>query len=365
MVDVGILAVLLLVAYGIGARLLRAVPFEWALEVTLFALALALGLLGYVTLALAEASLLGRPALLAVVAVGAVFGWRQIVAGLARGVRGIGRWWDAGPSRSERAALALGIAIVAAEAIMAFAPPVGGDQTKYQLVYPRLWAEAHRVVATPWSFWGYVQYLMNLLYAAAFALRGDVLARLLNDAFGVLLAVTIFAVGRRAFSRQTGVWAALLFLTMPLTASLMMRAWVEFALTLYVVLAVIAIMAWRRTESTPWLALAAVMAGFAGGTKLIALLAPALLGVVILTHLLRRHGRPALPTALATVVGFGLVAASIPSATASSAAATGAPMPRAASTHTTPRIAKRRRRATARAQAATMHGGTRCGFRGT
>ncbi len=313
MVDVGILAVLLLVGYGIGARLLRAVPFEWALEETLFALALALGLLGYVTLALAEASLLGRPALLAVVAVGAVFGWRQIVAGLARGVRGIGRWWDAGPSRSERAALALGIAIVAAEAIMAFAPPVGGDQTKYQLVYPRLWAEAHRVVATPWSFWGYVQYLMNLLYAAAFALRGDVLARLLNDAFGVLLAVTIFAVGRRAFSRQTGVWAALLFLTMPLTASLMMRAWVEFALTLYVVLAVIAIMAWRRTESTPWLALAAVMAGFAGGTKLIALLAPALLGVVILTHLLRRHGRPALPTALATVVGFGLVAALVAS----------------------------------------------------
>ena len=308
MLDLGTLVLLLLAAFGVGRRLVTAVPFEWALEEALFAIGLGLGLLAYATLALAEAGLLGRPALIALLGLAVAFGWREIIAGVARGARGMHRWWDAPTSRSEGAAIVLGIVVVAVEVVMVFAPPVGGDQTKYQLVYPRLWAEAHRVVATPWSFWGSLQYLMNLLFAAAFVLRGDVLARLLNDAYGVLLTLAIFALGRRAFSRQTGTWAALLFLTMPLTASLMIRAWVEFALTLYVVLAVMALMAWLRSASRPWLALAAVMAGLAAGTKLIGLLVPALLGVVIAAHVLRRDGLRAIRPALGTMIGFGLVA---------------------------------------------------------
>jgi hypothetical protein len=223
------------------------------------------------------------------------------------------RWWCACPSRSERAGVVLAAVLIAAEVVMVFAPPVGGDQTKYQLVYPRLYAEAHRLVATPWSFWGYLQYLMNMLFVAAFVLRGDVLARLLNDTYGILLAFAVFALGRRAFSRQTGVWAALLFVTMPFTATLMIRAWVEFALTLYVVLAVIAVMAWRRSAARPWLALAALMAGFAAGTKLIGLLVPALLALVIVADVLRERGLGAVRGALATAVGFGLVAALVAS----------------------------------------------------
>lgn len=313
MADFGTLALLLLVALGVGRRLVRAVPFEWALEEGLFALALGLGLLAYATLALAEARVLGRPALVTLLALGGAFGWREIVAGVARGASGVRRWWATPASRSERAAVLLGVLVLAVEGVTAFAPPVGGDQTKYQLVYPRLWAEAHRVVATPWSFWGYFQYLMNLLFAAAFALRGDVLARLLNQAYGVLLTFAVFALGRRGFSRQTGTWAALLFLSMPLTASLMIRAWVEFALTLYVVLALMAVMAWQRSGSRPWLRLAAVMAGFAAATKLIGLLVPALLGLVIVAHVRRREGARAVRTALASVLGFGLVAALVAS----------------------------------------------------
>jgi 4-amino-4-deoxy-L-arabinose transferase-like glycosyltransferase len=313
MADLGILAVVLVIALGAGRRLLAAVPFEWALEEGLFAIALGLGLLAYATLALAEAGLLGRPGLIVVLGAATVFGWREIVAGIARALHGARRWWHASPSRSERAAVVLGAILIAAELVTAFAPPVGGDQTKYQLVYPRLWAEAHRVVATPWSFWGYFQYLMNLLFAAAFVLRGDVLARLLNCAYGVLLAFAVFALGRRAGSRQTGVWAALLFVTMPLTASLMSRAWVEFALTLYVVLAVIAVLAWRRSASQAWLALAALMAGFAAGTKVIGLLVPAILGVVVVVDVLRRDGLRATRAALVTVVTFGLIAALVAS----------------------------------------------------
>ena len=98
----------------------------------------------------------------------------------------------------ERTAVALGLVVLAVECLLAMAPAVGGDQTKYQLVYPRIFAEAHALVPTPWSFWGYMQYLVNMLFTAAFVLRGDVLARLINVAFGVLATLAVFSLGRRA-----------------------------------------------------------------------------------------------------------------------------------------------------------------------
>ena len=311
MVDLAVLVLLLLVGLGAGRRLLRAVPFTWPLEETLFALALAFGLFAYATLALAEAGLLYRPALAALLVAAAWYGRREMLAGPAVAARGLGRWRAGRPGASERAALALAAVVIGAELIMVLAPPVGGDQTKYQLVYPRLYAEAHRIVDTPWSFWGYFQYLVNMLFAAAFVLRGDVLARLVNAAFGVLTALAVFTAGRRLFARSVGVWSALLFVTMPLTATLMIRAWVEFALTLYVVLAVLAVLAWRDGGARSWLALGAVMAGFAAGTKLTGLLVPALLASLVLGYAWRRGA--ALMPALATTVKFGLIAAVVAS----------------------------------------------------
>src|SRR6185295_8664513 len=146
MIDLAILAVLLVVGLGAGRRVLRSVPFTSGLEEAVFALALALALLGYVTLALGEAGLLVAPVLWAVVAAAALYGWRTSLAALARAGRAL---------RTRDPAVLLAVAgmalLVAAELVPVLAPPVGGDQTKYHLVYPRLWADAHRILPTPWS----------------------------------------------------------------------------------------------------------------------------------------------------------------------------------------------------------------------
>ena len=309
LVDLVVLAFILVAALGVGRRMLRAVPFPYLLEEAIFALALGLGLLAYATLALGVAGILTAPALLALLALGGWYGRREIRSAIAIAARGLRRWRASQPTWTEIVAVALGFGLLAAELVMIAAPPVGGDQTKYQLVYPRLFADAHAFVATPWSFWGYMQYLGNMLFAAAFVLRGDVLARLFNVTFGVLCALAIFAAGRRCFTRGVGVWAALLFVTMPLTTTLMVRAWVEFALTLYVLLAVLAVLSWRETGSRPWLMLGGAMAGFAGGTKLMGVLAAGLLALVVVIEVVRRGGARALVPALRSAIGFGLVAA--------------------------------------------------------
>ena len=323
MIDAAILIALLIVLYGAGRRALRAVPFADGLEEGVFATALGFGLLAYATLALGELGLLRRAALVAVLAIAGWFGRAEAASGLARGARAIGRW-----ARSaavwERAAVVLAIGLLAVECLLVLAPAFGGDQTKYQLVYPKLFADAGAFVPTPWSFWGYMQYLVNMLFAAAFVLRGDVLARLVNVAFGVLATFGVFALGRRCFGRTVGVWSALLFFTMPFTATLMVRAWVEFALTLYVALAVVAVLAWRETGVRSWLALGAMMGGLAAGTKLMGVLAPALLGVVILATGAARGGFAA---ALRATVGFGVVAMLVASPCyLRNAAATGNPI---------------------------------------
>ena len=304
MAAAAILLLLLVLLYGVGRRCLRAVPFEHGVEEGLFALGLGLGLLAYVTLALGEAGLLRRPILWGALVCAAWFGRRESVSGGARALRGARRW-AAGASAGELAAVAIGTGLLALECLLVMAPAFGGDQTKYQLVYPRLFAEAGALVATPWSFWGYMQYLVNMLFTAAFVLSGDVLARFVNVAYGVMATVAVFTLGRRCFGRAVGAWAALLFFTMPFTATLMIRAWVEFALTFYVILAVVAVFAWWESGVRSWLALAATMGGFAAGTKLMGVMAPTLLGTVVFGAALARCG---FRGAVRATVGFGLMA---------------------------------------------------------
>ncbi len=308
MLDLVILSMVLLVALGVGRRWLRAVPFPWLLEEGLCAVALGLGVLAYVTLALGELGWLSRSSLLGVLGLGAMWSRREIAAGVAILARGIKRWRDSQAAPAERVAVAVGGALLLAELAIVLAPAVGGDQTKYHLVYPKLFASAHRLVETPWSFWGYVQYLPNMLFTAAFVLRGDVLARLLSATFGVLCTLAVFALGRRLFGRRVALWAAILFATMPLSVTLMIRAWVEPALTTYVLLGVLAAAAWQASGNRSWLALAAVMGGFATGSKIMGVLAPVALAVFVLGWTVWKGGRRAVGGALATAVAFGLVA---------------------------------------------------------
>src|SRR2546426_971791 len=119
--------------------------------------------------------------------------WAGLVA-LTVGRRALARALgavDLGRARSAWPFLLVCAVVLAAELVAVAAPPVGGDQTKYQLAYPRLYAAAGGLVATPWCIWGQMQFLQNFVFAIGFALSGDVLSRLLNASFGVFAALAL------------------------------------------------------------------------------------------------------------------------------------------------------------------------------
>ena len=185
MIDLVLLGVLLAASGAAGMLVLRAMDAlpRRADEHLLAAIATGLGIASGLALLLAALHVL-RPWPFAVAAVVA------LVAGGAdfvRALRAVRRRAARSRGRSSRVCAV----VLVAEAPTWFAPPVGGDQTKYQLAYPRLWAMAGGLVDTPWCFWGSQQWLQNFLFVLAYAVRGENFARCVNAASGVLAAIAL------------------------------------------------------------------------------------------------------------------------------------------------------------------------------
>jgi len=277
-------------------ELLGAAP-RGAAERLLDAVAVGMGVAGAVGLVLAAAGLL-RPLPLAIAgALALAGGWqslRETVGALER--PRLGRAWPL---------LAVCLLVLATEFVTMLAPPVGGDQTKYQLAYPRLYGESGTLLDTPWSMWSAMQFIQNFVFAIGYALRGENLARFFNGLSGVLAAAAAGVLAGRQFGRRVGVAAAALFFTLPITWSLMTRAGSDLAVTVYALLATAGLLEWARSEAPGALRRAALMAGFAGGSKVMGLLVPALVGIAVLVVLARRAW-PAGRT-LAAALTFGVV----------------------------------------------------------
>jgi 4-amino-4-deoxy-L-arabinose transferase-like glycosyltransferase len=302
-IDVVLLAVLLAASGAAGLVALRmaaALPHR-AEEHLLAGIATGLGLASGLALALAAAHAL-RPLPFVVAGVVALAAGGADLARALRAVR---------PPRGRLAWLLLATCalVLLAEAPTWFAPPVGGDQTKYQLAYPRLFAMAGGLVPTPWCFWGSQQWLQNFLFALAYAVRGEDLARLVNAASGVLAAVALATLARRHLDRRLGVIVGALFFTMPMTWSQMTRSGADMSVVAYGALAVAAWLDWAYGMRGGDLRRTAIYAGLAGASKMMGLLVPALIGIGILAVMARR--RPPLGRALATAVVYGVVATAI------------------------------------------------------
>lgn len=196
-----------------------------------------------------------------------------------------------------------------AEAPTWFAPPVGGDQTKYHLAYPRLFAMSGGLVPTPWCFWGSQQWLQNFLFVLAYAVRGENLARCMNAASGVLAAMALATLARRHLGERLGVMAGALFFTMPMTWSQMTRSGADESVVIYAALAVSACLDWSRSDRAADLRRTAIYAGLAGASKMMGLLVPALVGIGVLVVLARR--RPPLARMIGASLVYGLVAIAI------------------------------------------------------
>src|SRR5262249_44963802 len=113
----------------------------------------------------------------------------------------------------------------------AFFRPWQFDATLYHLSVAKVYAQTHTVAPVLAARFPVFPQLEEMLFAAGLLLSGPIAAQLVQTLSLGLVAVVLFVWGRRAFSRRAGLWAAALFLGVPLAVWLGTSAYIDVGLT--------------------------------------------------------------------------------------------------------------------------------------
>jgi hypothetical protein len=194
--------------------------------------------------------------------------------------------------------LALGLALL---------PPSGWDALVYHLQGPRLYLEAHRLVAVPENFYLNWPAQIEMLFTWGMLLKGDVLAKLFNWSFWLLIAAMLYALGRRWAGARVGEWAVALWAAVPLTIEVAGVAYVDLGLTAFALAGFWGLMRWTEVRRDGWLVLSALFAGFAISVKYTA---ATWLGLLILLFVYHawRYQRQRIGWILVRAVRFAAIA---------------------------------------------------------
>jgi 4-amino-4-deoxy-L-arabinose transferase-like glycosyltransferase len=301
-----------LLALTIGTRLLRAgLKTELSpLESAILGTGLVFGALGLLGLALGLAGLL-QPIV--------IYGLTIALSAAAapQAIRLFRRWKGWRPANRPPRLIAIYLIVLALLALaVALLAPTDWDGLFYHLTGPKLYLEAGRITGgidiPHLSF----PALMEMLYAWAMLLRGDVAAKLLHALFGLLLAGLVALTARRFLGRRAA-WPAVVVLTsMPMVGTLAGWAYNDLALAFYQLAALYAYLksANQQIDKRRWLALSGVFAGLAMGLKYTAFVAPLVLAGFVLWRSLRnpqhttRNTQYAPRHTLSAIVAFSLPA---------------------------------------------------------
>jgi hypothetical protein len=272
----GVLAFLwlLLLAFGIGARLLRVIfgrqVFD-SMETTVFSLGLGFGMYYLFTFALALGGLLYKWVAVIVLLLLSVLLRRELLAavkGTFRGLRDLpSRVTSESRDFLSASILSIFAFLVVINFIGAIGPEIGWDPVVYQLNVPKIYIQNHRLVEIPYIFRSYFPKGVNMIFCLGLLVGGQVTAKLLNFGFGLVTAAGIFAFARHTVSRKAGLLAAVLFYSAPLTSYLAMSAYVELGWTLFTFLAMYALCRWLVTRDEAWIVMAGLMSGIALSAK--------------------------------------------------------------------------------------------------
>ncbi len=163
--------------------------------------------------------------------------------------------------------------------ILVFKPEHLADALSYHLPYARLWATEHHLLVNE-----YLRYPLNalnydLLFAVGFLLEGELLARMFHSMAVVAIVVGLYEWGQRFKQPVTGLIAGLIFLSNEIVLYLMVSAYIDLGLAMFVfATAYPLLIASREKDNTHWL-VSGFMLGIAVGSKYLGLLFLPLFGL--------------------------------------------------------------------------------------
>jgi hypothetical protein len=278
--------IITLSAGGIGWVVLEwigLIPFGEKAEISLIALVIGYGIIAYGILFLGITGFLYPTTL-----------WIWLVLAGLVGIRHWARW--AQPfliftklrnrlkflDYYQKLLVLFGICILVLTFFQALTPPWDYDSQLYHLEVPRKFLLQNQITPQPEDWLSYFPLTVEMLYTMGLGLGSDVLAKLIHLTFGVVLAFSTYAFGKRFFGKRVA-WLALgVLLGVPIIPIWASWAYVDLGYSAFLCMSAYAVLTWSETERTPWLVVAGILMGFGLGTKYMALGAAASLGFLVL-----------------------------------------------------------------------------------
>lgn len=257
--------ILLMVAAGlVGQAVVRATIEAETPPLVLgpIAVALGLGLFGFVFLGLGAFSAFGAVSVILTV---------MVLTGLAvvidrdELVRAASRFRHRQPpipTWFETIVFALATGTVTFALLTALVPEMQTDATREHLPIAReIWQSGTVAVFEPLRV-SRDPVQGHLLYAAAFGFGGPTAATLVHTAVGLISICGIGALGNMILGRTAGIASAAIFATMPIVLWEMGHTFLDLYPVLYAATAACCILLWQRHGNVRWLLLAGALTGF-------------------------------------------------------------------------------------------------------
>lgn len=318
MIDL-IFAVILLVVTGAGgARLLRRyrayIPSPT--DVAMFSLALGLGILAYVTLAVGLLGWLHRPVaymLLLAIALWArpeLLGFLQGVSRLPVRIRE--NWRDL--TWFGRLALVVLCFQVSLNLVGALAPPAGVDPMTTHLAAPKVYLRAQRIYEMKTAETWYYPFTIQMLFLFGMLLRGPQVAVLLHLGLGLLTMIGVYRLARLSEPPSTAWLAASIFYTITDVAVGSSSGTIDLGVCAFQFMAFFAYVRWTQSGGNVarfWLIISGLMAGLSSASKLTGAYVVLVLVTLVLYHTVKRRGL-SVQSVLRAPVLFGSLAVLVP-----------------------------------------------------
>jgi hypothetical protein len=276
LLDVLLAGLIVLLAGGLGRRILRAADLP-ALERAVVQFSLGAGILSLVWLAAGAMGLFRAWAAYLLLIAGLIFLWRDAFGWLFS-FRGLGESWKQA-GRMERALAVLCALLVTYQLLVALAPPTRWDALAYHLQLPRQYLAAGVLQFIPQNpYWGHPQ-VVEMLYTLAMALRpgGSAAgpAPVLGWAAGVLFLMGLLGFTNTQLGRMRAGLPSSRAGWMAVTATvagytfrhLLGWSYTDLFSALFGLAALVVFCEWLETRRAGWFLWAGIFSGLAAGTK--------------------------------------------------------------------------------------------------
>ncbi len=297
-----LIVVIASISFGAGRRLTRACAYDSVWEEIAFSTAIGLGAIAYLVFALALLHLLYRGVVVLALVGVATFAV-QAFADVAK------RFWQYRKNSSFWPmvfALSAALLLLFPVFRMPLYPPTLWDSLMYHLPIAKLDVQTHSLAYSPYIRYPAFPQLNEMLFALMLLLKDDVSAQLIQFLMTLLVAIGLFAWGRRLFSVMTGIWAAAIWLSNPFVLVVSASAYIDAGLTLFICLGAYGFSNWLQTRHTCWLGVSGTLFGFGAASKYLALPPLCAFGLVLLFLSLREKNFRPLLVFTATAVAIAV-----------------------------------------------------------